>query len=323
MWIILLDHSGSMGDSFSHSIDKVSRTAKETEHEIKLAAAKEVLIGELSELSANIEVVIFGFTSVSKLIFEGKAGQKSEIHNAIYNLEANNGTNIAAALDSALLYKKLHHSEGIPRIVLISDGKSDKTQAMLSARKCVEESLGVHFILIDPTEEGKSFYREVVGSIGGTFIEVLSKDQFKESARSAAIEYKDTQAKAEKYLGMSINEAAEIEKEIENTQNIEFTAGYPGHIKHNIKYQMFVYMHSALMREEVQRRLSQIKTILGETPRKSETGTNYRIPVGTVIEITPKISNVIVSPSHYSFSWLGEMEEAMPSLMLVIKKKKW
>jgi hypothetical protein len=311
MWIILLDHSGSMGDPFSAIVTGSTRRVREVEADIKLAAAKEVLIEEIEELGVDIPVVIFGFTSEAHLVFEGTAGQKTAIRSSLDSLAANNGTNIAAALNVAAEYRLSHETRNLARVVLISDGKSDRDEAKSAARKCLEAAMSIHFILIDPTEDGKTFAREVVGSVGGTSFIVASRTQLQETAKSAVIGYQKDQARAEAFLQMADEQAATVMAEAEYRERVEFTAGYPSRIRSNYTYSMRVWVHLEEMRKEVEHRLKELETILDEMPRASQAESNVLIPIGTRLEITPKIEKLIVNPSQQQLTWFGEIEEAI------------
>ena len=310
MWIILLDHSGSMGEPFSGSPDRDSRRIREVDTEIKLNAAKEVLLEEISLLGKDVQVVIFGFTSQARELFSGTAGQREDIQNSIAPLQATNGTSIAASLDAAADYKIQNECKSIPQVVLISDGQSDRSSAKKSARKCAELSMGIHFIPIDPTEQSKAFILEVVGAVGGTVSPpVTSRSQLKDAAAKAREDYTTVLQKAEEYLELPEQQAKEIEEETKDQEHIEFTAGYPGSISKSDSYPLFVYMHLSSMRDEVRQKLEKINKLLGRLPRKSEAEANLNIPIGSQIEITPRIPNILVNPPQQRLHWLGELEE--------------
>jgi len=311
MWIVLLDHSGSMGEPFSARITGISRRVLETDVDIKLAAAKEVLIEEIDELGADVPLVLFGFTSETHLVFEGAAGQKDAIKLSLGLLKANDGTSIAAALNAAADYRSSCVKDDLARIVLISDGKSDRNEAKAAARRCLEFSMAIHFILIDPTEEGKAFARDVVGSVGGTSFTVASRAQLKESAKIAEKEYKQDLARAKSFLLRSDEQAAFIRVETENRDRVEFTAGYPGRIRPNYNYSMIVWVHREGMEEEIKQRLSEKMNLLGEMPRCSQAESTSLIPVGTRLEITPQIIGVNTNPSQQQLTWFGEIEEVV------------
>jgi len=298
-----------MGEPFTGAPDEKSRRLRQSEADIKLAAAKEVIVEELHELGDSVQVVVFGFTSRTELIFEGRAGLRNEIRAKFDAVHASNGTDIAAALNAAADYREMQRGDGVPRIVLISDGKSDKAEAMRAARRCADLSMGIHFILIDPTEEGEAFRREVVRSVGGTSESVTSRSQLKKTTRQARAAYHEDQARAEQFLKTAETEAETIRKETEDRHRIEFTSGYPGRIHPDKAYPLIVYVHLAAMRREVEKRLASTSSIFGELPRKSEAETNQLFPVGTNLEITPRINNLAVNPTQQSLTWLGEIEE--------------
>ena len=311
MWIVLLDHSGSMGEPFEGSFDKALPRLRQTESEIKLAAAKEVIAEEMEELGDDVQVVIFGFTSQAELLFEGPASRRGEIRSNIASVQAGGGTDIAAALNAAADYNEGRHGGGVPRVVLISDGKSDKAESMLAARRCAHLSMGIHFILIDPTEVGEAFRREVVGAVGGTSESVTSRTQLKDATQRATRAYRQDQARAEQFLKTAEMEAEVLRKATENRRRIAFTSGYAGRIQPANAYPLIVYVHLAEMRREVEERLAKAGDIFGELPRKSEAETNQLFPVGTNLEITPRITNLAVNPAQQTLTWLGEIDEAL------------
>ena len=100
--------------------------------------------------------VIFAFNSAAEQIFAGTAGEQGKIATSLAAVEADNGTNIAHALDAAADYKIKHGSSSVVRIVLISDGKSDVAEAMRAAQRCLDLFMGIHLILIDPPMREKS-----------------------------------------------------------------------------------------------------------------------------------------------------------------------
>ena len=66
-------------------------------------------------------------------------------------------------------FKAALTDSALTQLVLISDGKSDRVKAMAAARRCLEQHLALSMLLIDPTEEGKAFARDVVRGVGGTY----------------------------------------------------------------------------------------------------------------------------------------------------------
>jgi len=224
VWIILLDHSGSMSEPFAGDRDLSVHRTRTTESAVKLEAAKEVLLAEIGRLEDQFPVVIFGFTSHPTLLYDGEAGRHQDIKAALDSVRANDGTDIAAALDAAA-----GHNSGrqgaIPRILLISDGKSDRVEAKRAARRCVYElSMGIHFILIDPTEEGEAFVKEVVEPLGGTWDSVKKREELETVARGATDQYQRDLARAEAWARQADQEAEQVAHEVQDRQAVQFTA---------------------------------------------------------------------------------------------------
>jgi hypothetical protein len=142
MWIVLLDRSGSMAEPFSAAPDARSRRERITDAETKLVAAEEI-----AALGRAVPVVIFAFNSEVEEIFSGTAEEREKIAATLAAVVAENGTNIARALDAAADYNRQHSSNYVIRIVLISDGKSDVGEAVQAAQRCLDFSIGIHFIL--------------------------------------------------------------------------------------------------------------------------------------------------------------------------------
>jgi hypothetical protein len=311
MWIILLDHSGSMGDPFSASINGTSRLLMEATADIKLAAAKEVLIEEIGELGADVKLALFGFTSMTHLVFEGTAVQKAAIESSLEALEATNGTSIDVALNAAADYRASHRIDDLARVVLISDGLSDRNAAKSAARRCLELSMSIHFILIDPTEEGKAFARDVVGSLGGTSFSVTSRAQLKKSTEDSRNAYQEDLKIAESFNKLAIDQSEAVRAEAETRDPVEFTTGYPSRIRSNHTYPLLVWVYREELKEKVEQRLGKLAKMLGEMPKSSQMESNTLIPIGTRLEITPRIAGVSVNPSRLQLTWFGEIEEAV------------
>lgn len=310
MFIVLLDHSGSMGQPFSGTPDLHSRRLRGAKAEVKLAAAKEVLLEELANLDAQVELVIFSFTGIVQLAFAGTAGQRTEIRTALDRLSAEDGTDIAAALTAAVEHKTRWGGAGATSIMLISDGKSDRDSALAAATRCSEMGVAIHFILIDRTDEGHAFLRHVIGRVGGTSMIVTSRSQLRETARQARAAHATAQARADRYLQRSHAESESIAREVRNKEPLEFTAGYPGQIEPTVSYPLLVYVHLREMRTEVARRLAEAAPHLGAHPRASDVAPASKlVPIGTQLDVTPRISNVVVAPAQQRVTWLGDLEE--------------
>jgi len=270
---------------------------------------KEILLEEIAELGHAVPVVIFAFNSETQEIFAGTAGEHGKIGASLANIEADNGTNIARALDAAAAYKRQHVSSSVVRIVLISDGKSDVAEAVEAAQRCFDLSIGIHFILIDPTDEGKEFAREVVSAVGGTSQQVVSRSQLKESTQDARQTYAAFQAKVEALLAQMDQEAESIRTEVRDRDQVEFTAGYPGRMSPETQAPLFIYIHTEAMKTAVEQRLKVQADHFGERLRNSDAEANSLIPMGTQLEVTPRIHQLAASPTQQQITWSGELEE--------------
>jgi hypothetical protein len=81
MWLILLDHSGSMGNPFQGTTEFEGRS-KPAGHHIKLDAAKSAILERLLGMSVT-DIAIFGFTATAARVFEGPSNRRPEIEAAL------------------------------------------------------------------------------------------------------------------------------------------------------------------------------------------------------------------------------------------------
>jgi hypothetical protein len=298
-----------MSEPFAGDRDLSVHRTRTTESAVKLEAAKEVLLAEIGRLEDQFPVVIFGFTSHATLLYDGEAGRHQDIKAALDSVRANDGTDIAAALDAAAGYNSGRQS-AVPRVLLISDGKSDRVEAKRAARRCVYElSMGIHFILIDPTEEGEVFVKEVVEPLGGTWDSVKKRKELETVARGATDQYQRDLARAEAWARQADQEAEQVAHEVQDRQAVQFTAGYPGRIRPNTEYSLLVFVHLGTMQAEVSKRLADLTVSFGDIPRESQAEASQLIPIGTLLEITPAINNVSVTPLRQTLAWMGELEQ--------------
>lgn len=188
MWIVLLDHSGSMGDPFEHATSDATRS-RAVEADVKLDAAKEVLREEFDDLrrtNPRLPIAIFGFAGAPALLYEGPIADADAIDRALGGLQARGGTDIAAALGAAAGYKESIDDTDVTQLVLVSDGKSERTGAMAAARRCAECQLALSMLLIDPTDEGLAFARDVVRGVGGIYEKVTSRAELRRATGQVA-----------------------------------------------------------------------------------------------------------------------------------------
>lgn len=311
MWIVLLDHSDSMGEPFEQAGES-SRRTRIVDAEIKLEAAKEVLreeIQELKDTDPDMALAIFAFTDEAKLVYDGSVADLQSIDCALATLSPHNGTDIAAALNAAADYKEALTDPVLTQMVLISDGKSDRVKAMAAARRCLERQLALSMLLIDPTEEGKAFARDVVRGVGGTYQPVMSRKDLREATEGIYGSYTTDRARAERYLEAAGREAQSIEEAVADRERVKFTLGYPGRIVRGHDYLLRMYLHVEIQLQEVLTRLEQTAEQFGAYPRTGAVEPNQRIPIGTRLEVTPRINVIGVNPPQQRVTWTGSIEE--------------
>src|SRR5579884_278339 len=157
MWIILLDHSSSMGDPFSSEVSQAGPgRVRQVEAETKWEAAKRTVMDEVGALNTDEPVCLIAFTSVASIVFEGVAADSDGLGVALDGLSPNNGTDIAAALNMAAEY----------------------------AARAAAAHISVEVILIDPTDEGRTVAEAI--QIRGRVTQVFSAPQLRQQAPPAA-----------------------------------------------------------------------------------------------------------------------------------------
>lgn len=186
MWIILLDHSGSMGQPFRENKrpSELRGRIRISDAFTKFDAAKESLLERLEEPSTVESLAIMGFTSTTSLVFKGKTDQIHKAQTAIKNLRPNNGTDIAQALFDAksLVIDSIMSNDAIARVLVISDGLSDISEAEQAAKDLSNLSgitVIIDVIIIDPTDEDDAVARAI--AIRGTVQPVTSRAQLKQA----------------------------------------------------------------------------------------------------------------------------------------------
>jgi hypothetical protein len=312
VWIVLLDHSGSMSDPFEQTSTTASRRARVAEAEIKLDAAREVLREEVRELQQTdpaMPLAIFAFTEQVALIYDGPVGDLETIDRALNSLRPEDGTDIAAALNAAADYQDRRSNPGLTHLMLISDGQSDRVTAMAAARRCLERNIALSMLLIDPTEEGKAFALDVVRGVGGTYQPVVSREDLRSATKTLSDGRAGDVARADRYLESATQEVELVASEVSDRERVQFTAGYPGRIAPAHDYLLRVYLHLESETKEVLARLDQAADEFGARPRKTDAESNQRIPIGTRLEVTPRIHLIGVSPPQQQIAWLGSLED--------------
>jgi von Willebrand factor type A domain len=182
MWIILLDHSGSMGQPFTGKREsEFAGLSRVSEAKIKLDAAKHALLQHLRTLPPG-DITLIEFTSTASVVFEGASNDLKGIQKVLDSLYAEDGTDISVALDEITRYilrKKLGDRQKNHQVLVISDGLSDRNTASESAIGLAEMGVigSLTLILIDPTDEGEAVAQAIRGPFNGFYWAVTSPEE--------------------------------------------------------------------------------------------------------------------------------------------------
>jgi hypothetical protein len=161
LWLVLIDTSASMGSGFSSkgpSAGRVRRGGWET----KIDAAKELLSATIKSLRTP-DVAVVEFTSRSALLFHAPSREFSRYESSIQKLTANDGTDLAAALENLPAtiagghFQDLHSYSEV-QILVITDGLTDARSAGAAAHQLISDlrptQIRIRVLLVDQTPEG-------------------------------------------------------------------------------------------------------------------------------------------------------------------------
>ncbi|HEY1349556.1 MAG TPA: VWA domain-containing protein [Ktedonobacteraceae bacterium] len=182
MWIILLDHSGSMGEPFTgKKRSEFVGLSRASTAKIKLDAAKNALLEHLQTLPPG-DIALIEFTSTASVVFEGASNDHTGIQQVLDSLYADDGTAISVALDEItryLLRKKPGERQKNHQVLVISDGLSDRNTASASAVRLAEMGMinSLTLILIDPTDEGVAVAQAIRAPFHGFYWAVTSPEE--------------------------------------------------------------------------------------------------------------------------------------------------
>ncbi|MFY9315098.1 MAG: VWA domain-containing protein [Burkholderiales bacterium] len=186
LWVVLLDASSSMGESFSSDYQFAGHVDTGA-YATKIEAAKDRLLKELHGLGDS-HVAVISFSDSAELVCRGSAASPNQFRPAIEGITADGRTNIAAALRLALYDVIRQTSFDYVSILLISDGLSNVGDPIAAADECRTDKVPISTILIDPTPEGENLAKAI--SHGGRVTAVTSSDAFGEAVGEAAREHK-------------------------------------------------------------------------------------------------------------------------------------
>jgi hypothetical protein len=303
MWIVLLDHSGSMGEPFAATAQQIKSVGRvrSVEAEIKWEAAKKSFLLELRRLPEDMEVMLFGFMEQTHLIFSGHASQADEFERHLNAVSPDDGTDIAAALNNVHQYAGKR-----PQVLLITDGISDLESAKTEARQCANTGIRVDVLVIDPTDKGVEMARAIAGITQGRWDPVTSAAELEKLTSESAAAHAAVLARTQEILQEAQAEFEEISKSVADKTKVSFSAGYPSRIGIHQKYPLVVYIHLEQLKDKIDDFLKKEIASTGVTPSCSTAAASTRIPPGTLITFKPNIPDIFANPPQQEVVWVED-----------------
>jgi hypothetical protein len=312
MWIILIDHSGSMGKPFTGNSIFAGRSTKSKANS-KLEDAVDAILERLPGRSLDEQVVIIAFTSKAKIIAKGRASDYNLFESALNQLVATNGTDIAAGLEKANEFLSEHPSSAFPTLLLVTDGQSDADRALRAKEKLINKIVQLSAIIIDPTDKAEELLRNLLhnGEIQG----VTSDSKLKKEI--------GTIDKNQKEFAQQISEIYEKLVDDENSaltirdqsEDISFLVAYPKLLIPEIWTALLFYIHASSLSEQISNLLRERASELFLNPAFAQTETSTTIPRGTELTIIPNLLGIKTNPREIRIIW----EEQVHDLVLRIK----
>jgi hypothetical protein len=305
MWIILLDHSGSMGEPFRGARTFEGRSV-EAAAATKIASAKAAFVERLAGLRST-QVALFGFTQHAVLLYEGVSTDRDAIAESLDLMVAAGGTDIAAALDSVRSYVK----EQAPRpplvLLVISDGLSKREPAVAAAEALARSAaIIINVLLIDPTEEGEALARAICLN-DGEVQAVTSSRELEDNVRSAAeahaalareIEDANEQVEAEQ------RQVAALRKE-----EVAFTAAHPAAIAPGTRRTLHLYVHLAHLAEDVRELIrTRVEPVERAPMMPSLAGATLALERGALLSLKPRLDGFDVNPLSLEVAWEEDVQ---------------
>jgi hypothetical protein len=310
MWIVLLDHSGSMGEPFRGS-ETFSGRFVTGKGGTKLEEARRSLLDRVRGIASDERVVVIAFTSAAKIVFDDKASQSDTLERALADLKATNGTSIAAALDAAVdLLTPLGRTAS--RVLLVSDCKSELAPAVESADRLIQFVHVIDVLLIDPDPETEAAARAMIRL--GEVQAVVTPDELRTAvstgdaaseqishAISRAVE--DANSSAAKGLAVGAKDRGEPVG-----SEVGFSLGYAPLLPISHTKPFIVVVHPAALKNEVHERLARMLAAETSDPRIAADG-RTRLPKGAQIRIEPVLPHIYVNPARIEVLWNNRIEE--------------
>ncbi|MEW4530611.1 TIR domain-containing protein [Maioricimonas sp. JC845] len=308
MWVILLDSSSSMGNPFSGRTEFKGRS-KSSDEAAKIDAAKKALLERLPGLGTS-SIALYSFTSSCDLIYEGPADDLASIQPAIHAITPTNGTDIANALDAAHEYFANYRSQSsgpaIFRVLLVSDGLSEKGPAEDSAKRLSEDGASVDVILIDATDDGEEVARVI--AVHGEVQAVVSPHELSDRVGQVAEDHAQLLRAAEEVRTTEAKVAQNRDEE-----DVHFTAGYPSAVLKGTWYPLVVCVHIPDLIDDVRARLRNdlLQQKFLANPQFVETPGRKGISRGSELIITPRVDGIEFNPRSLSLAWHEDIQEVL------------
>lgn len=310
MWIVLLDHSGSMGDPFSGSPTFSGRSIAAAPG-TKLDAACHALSERVRGLAPNERVVVIAFTSTARIVFDGMAAQFDRLEAVLAELQATNGTSVAAAFDAAVDLL-MPSGKTNSRVLLVSDCRSELSPAIDSADRLIQFVYVIDVLLIDPDPGTEAAARAIIRL--GEVQAVVSPEQLRRAvsvgdatsqrvATSVGRAIEDADRAARKALERMAEERGESVG-----SEVGFSVGYkpllrPGHAE-----PLVVVVHPAALKKQVSELLERMLAQKTSDAKIAADG-RTRLPKGAVIRIEPVVPDLQINPARIEVLWDDRIED--------------
>jgi len=305
MWVILLDCSGSMSGEFEGLTGLKGRVKKATDLR-KLDAAKRALLSHIESLGEPDLLSILAFNDRAREVYRGSTQNVTTIADILAKITASGNTDIPAALGEAALICQAAGVESAASLLLISDGLSTNPAIEPAVTTLRRLKVVIDVVLIDPTEEGIAIAKTIAGPRPILFVEsALEMDRAVETAGSGhEALMRQTQAILER---VKSEEAAIVREDV---QDISFSCGYSQEIESTKRYPLWVFVHQAELRDELVQVVASRAEAVGARVSFSTSLSSTRLPIGAVLKIVPRLSQVICDPIAIELEWRGEVQEA-------------
>lgn len=306
MWIILIDHSGSMGDPFSGN-QTFSGRATESKANSKLEAAVNAVLERLPGRSPIEQVVIIGFTSKAEIIVEGQASEFDLFENALNQLVATNGTDIAAGLEKVNEFLTDHPSARFPTLLLVTDGQSDVESALRAKEKLAGKIVQLSAIIIDPTNKAEELLRNLL--LNGEIQGVTSSSQLNKGVESIGHKQKEFAQEVTKIYEKLLNDENKALTIRDQSDEISFTAGYSKLLTPEIWTPLLFYIHATSLSEHITKLLQESASELLLNPAITQKEATTTIPRGTELTITPNLPGLNTNPREIRITWEEDVHD--------------